>query len=214
MKHQTLLNLLLAVALLVVSFQLIRQKQQSDPMPSNTSEVVVNNIFSRTSIRQFTPTPVPASAIDTLLRAAMSAPTARNQQPWHFVVVQDTAQISALRNTSRHSGPLSTATLAIAVCGNLDKALEGEAQPYWIQDTSAATENLLLAAHAIGLGAVWTGVYPIQERVDAVSEVLQLPKQIVPMAVVALGYPAEQPQPKDKWLEENISWNSFDQKKD
>lgn len=105
------------------------------------------------------------------------------------------------------------APLAIVVCGNLEKALEGSARDYWIQDCSAATENILLAAHGLGLGAVWTGLYPIVDRVNAVSQLLKLPMHIVPLGAIVIGHPAESPQPKDKWNTENISYNEFGAKK-
>ena len=101
------------------------------------------------------------------------------------------------------------ATLAIVVCGNVDKALEGPGRDFWIQDCSAATENILLAAHALGLGAVWTGCYPIEERVANVSQILCLPENIIPLSVIVMGYPNEAPAPKDKWKPENVSYNQF-----
>jgi nitroreductase len=104
---------------------------------------------------------------------------------------------------------LEQCPVAIVVCGDLDKALSGKAQEYWVQDCSAATENILLAAHALGLGAVWTGVYPIDGRVSAVTSLLQLPSAIVPLCVIAVGYPAEQPTPKDKWKTENVSYEEY-----
>lgn len=208
MKKTSLLNLLLAVVVLVLSAQMVLQKNAS-----NTDETVKNaafeTIMTRTSIRQFTAQPIDSATVDTLLRAAMAAPTARNSQPWHFVVINDKAQINRLKASSRHAGPLNTATLCIAVCGDMDKTMEGIGKDFWIQDVSAATENLLLAAHAVGLGAVWTGAYPIEERVSSIQEALELPPSIVPLAVVALGYPDEQPEPKQKFKEENISYNVF-----
>ena len=104
---------------------------------------------------------------------------------------------------------LEQCALAIVVCGNMDKALSGKGQAYWIQDCSAATENILLAAHALGLGAVWTGVYPMDDRVTAVSKAVKLPETIVPLCVIVIGHPAESPTPKDKWKPENVSYNEF-----
>jgi len=101
-------------------------------------------------------------------------------------------------------------TLAIAVCGDMEKALEGPAQAFWVQDCSAATENILLAAHALGLGAVWTGCYPMMERMTNVSQVLNLPANLVPLSVIVMGYPNEQPEPKDKWKPENVTYNRFE----
>jgi len=139
----------------------------------------------------------------------MAAPTAVNKQPWHFVVIDDPAVMDSLGGNGRQSQMWKEATLAIAVCGDLNKAMEGPGQPYWIQDCSAATQNILLAAHALGLGAVWTGCYPIEERVANVSRVLGLPENIVPLCVIVMGYPNEQPAPKDKWKPENVSHNVF-----
>ena len=173
----------------------------------------IENIMTRTSIRKFKQQPVEAEKVETMLRAAMAAPTAVNRQPWHFVVVDDKAVLAKLAGQGRGGDMLRNAPLAIVVCGNTEKALEGDAQSFWIQDTSAATENLLLAAHALGLGAVWTGVYPIMQRAGHVMEVLGLPEYVIPLATVVIGYPDEQPAPKDKWKPENVSYNQYGQKK-
>ena len=171
------------------------------------AQAAINNIMTRTSIRQYTNEPVSKSDIETMLRAGMAAPTAVNKQPWHFVAVTDKAKLSEL--AGRRGGMIKQAGVAIVVCGNLDKAMPGKAQAYWIQDCSAATENILLAANALGLGAVWTGCYPMEDRVAEVSKVLKLPETIVPLCVIAIGHPAEQPTPKDKWKPENVSYNEF-----
>ncbi len=173
----------------------------------------IENIMTRTSIRKFKQQPVEAEKVETMLRAAMAAPTAVNRQPWHFVVVDDKAVLAKLAGQGRGGDMLRNAPLAIVVCGNTEKALEGDAQSFWIQDTSAATENLLLAAHALGLGAVWTGVYPIMQRAGHVQKVLGLPEYVIPLATVVIGYPDEQPAPKDKWKPENVSYNQYGQKK-
>ncbi|MBQ7663579.1 MAG: nitroreductase family protein [Prevotella sp.] len=170
------------------------------------AQVAINNIMTRTSIRQYTNEPVSKADIETMLRAGMAAPTAVNKQPWHFVAVTNKDKLAELAG---RRGMIKQAGVAIVVCGNLDKALQGKAQDYWIQDCSAATENILLAAHALGLGAVWTGCYPMEDRVAEVSKVLKLPKNIVPLCVIAIGHPAEQPKPKDKWKPENVSYNEF-----
>jgi nitroreductase len=167
---------------------------------------VINNIMTRTSIRQYTNEPVSKADIETMLRAGMAAPTAVNKQPWHFVAVTNKEKLAELAG---RRGMIKQAGVAIVVCGNLDKAMQGKAQEYWIQDCSAATENILLAAKALGLGAVWTGCYPMDDRVTEVSKVLKLPETIVPLCVIAIGHPAEQPTPKDKWKSENVSYNEF-----
>jgi glutathione peroxidase-family protein len=167
---------------------------------------VLSSIMTRTSIRQYTNEPVSKADIETMIRAGMAAPTAVNKQPWHFVAVTNKEKLAELAG---RRGMIKQAGVAIVVCGNLDKAMQGKAQDYWIQDCSAATENILLAAHALGLGAVWTGCYPMDDRVAEVSKVLKLPETIVPLCVIAIGHPAEQPTPKDKWKPENVSYNEF-----
>ena len=171
------------------------------------AQVAINNIMTRTSIRQYTNEPVSKADIETMLRAGMAAPTAVNKQPWHFIVVNKKEKLMELASTNPYAKMLEKAPLAIVVCGDMSKALEGDARAFWVQDCSAATENILLAAHALGLGAVWTGLYPNMERVDAVSEVLNLTDNIIPLCTVVIGHPAEQPQPKDKWNPENVSYN-------
>ncbi|VFQ43316.1 nitroreductase [Desulfoluna butyratoxydans] len=95
------------------------------------------------------------------------------------------------------------------VCGDLSKAFDGVEEPFWVQDCSAATQNILLACEMKGLGAVWTGVYPLQERMDAVSDILNLPEHIVPLNVIPLGTPAGNPKPKEKWAPENLHWQTW-----
>lgn len=168
----------------------------------------LENIMTRASVRQFTDRAVSRDTLETIVKAGMAAPTAMNKQPWEFVVVTDRALLDSIEAVHPYSN-LKTATAAIIVCGNMQKAIEGEGQAYWIQDCSAATENVLLAAHALGLGAVWCGVYPMQERVAPLKEVLGLPSYIIPLNVVAMGYPAAEPQPKDKWNPEALHFNKW-----
>ena len=175
---------------------------------TDNGQAAIENIMTRTSIRQYKDQPVEQEKIDIMLKAAMAAPTAMNLQPWHFIVITDKKMIDQL------AGPRPTnAPLMIAVCGDTDKTSSPDGKmklpDFWIEDVSAATENLLLAAHALGLGAVWTGCYPAMEHVAEVANVLNCPKNIVPVAVVRIGYPDESPEPKDKFKEENISYNKF-----
>lgn len=169
----------------------------------------ITNIMTRTSIRKFTEQPVEAEKVEQMLRAAMAAPTAVNKQPWHFVVVDSKEVLNRLGGEGRRGDMLRNAPLAIVVCGNMDKALDGPGHDFWVQDVSAATENLLLAAHALGLGAVWTGAYPITERAGQIAQILGMPETIIPLCIVVIGYPAESPTPKDKWKPENVSYNAY-----
>ena len=172
-------------------------------------KAAIENIMTLTSIRKFKQQAVEAEKVEAMLRAAMAAPTAVNKQPWHFVVVTDKQVLSELAGQGGRGNMLRNAPLAIVVCGDMSKAMQGKGQEYWIQDTSAATENLLLAAHALGLGAVWTGAYPMDDRYTHIQKVLGMPETVVPLNICIIGYPDEQPTPKDKWKPENVSYNKF-----
>ncbi len=179
----------------------------------DNGQAAIENIMTRTSIRQYKDQPVEQEKIDIMLKAAMAAPTAVNLQPWHFIVITDKPTIDLLSGRQPTNAPL-----LIAVCGDTDKTTTPDGKmklpDFWVQDVSAATENLLLAAHALGLGAVWTGVYPVMERTAEVANVLNCPKNIIPLAVVRIGYPDESPEPKNKFKEENISYQKFGGKKE
>ena len=165
--------------------------------PKTMENQVINNILTRVSVRQFTGEPLTQAQVDTLLRAAMAAPSAVNKQPWAFVVISDKQIIDRIGAELPDTRCQNNAPLAIVLCGDLDKALE-----------AAATENLLLAAHSMGLGAVWTGMYPTP-RAAQVQEMLGLPENIVPLAIVPVGYPAEQPAVKQKYNESLIHYNKW-----
>lgn len=167
------------------------------------------NIMTRTSVRQYTDMKVSAGAVDSLLRAAMAAPTAGNKQPWKFLVLDDRAVLDSVAAMAPAWVPVGRAPLAIIVCGDKELGFPGEVNDFWIQDCSAATENLLLAAHAMGLGAVWCGAYPAMDRVADLNRFFHFPPTIVPLNVVAIGYPAETPEPKQKFKSENVKYNKW-----
>ncbi|MBO4453873.1 MAG: nitroreductase family protein [Paludibacteraceae bacterium] len=170
---------------------------------------VFDNIMTRVSVREFTGEKISDAQIDTLLRAAMAAPSAINKQPWAFIVVTDEALIARLGEALPYSRCSNHPACAIIPCGDLSKAIEGEMGAFWVNDVSAATENLLLAAHSMGLGAVWTGLHPDMKRAALVQEMLGLPEHIIPLCVVPVGVPAEQPAVKDKYRPENIHFNKW-----
>lgn len=174
----------------------------------DATQAVIENIMTRTSIRQFTDQPVAKDTLDLLVKAGMAAPTAMNKQPWAFIVITDKEMLNAL-NEVKPWFNLKTATAAIVVCGDLSKEEKDWSAEYWVQDCSAATENILLAAHAYGLGAVWCGVYPNPEILPAVTKLLGIPEHIVPLNVITLGYPAENPEPKDKFNAESIHYQKW-----
>lgn len=211
-NKSVVLNIVLAIVVVVLSVRLASDKATVDKSADahqsvNAEQAVLDNIATRTSIRDYEARPVEKEKIEKMLRAAMAAPTAMNKQPWHFVVVDQRNVLDALAGANPYAKMLKKAPLAIVVCGNTDKMIEGGGCDFWIQDASAATENLLLAAHAMGLGAVWTGAYPSEERCISISKVLSLSDNLIPLNMIVVGYPAEQPQPKQKFKEENISYN-------
>lgn len=178
----------------------------------STGNAALECILTRTSVRQYQPDrTISRDTVETLLRAAMSAPTAVNKQPWAFIALDDRAALDSLAQVLPYARMLTKAPLAIVTCGDLSKAIDGEDadKGFWIQDVSAATENLLLAAHAMGLGAVWTGVYPDAERVKDVQERLDLPANVIPLAVVPVGYPTGPQKPKEKWDPANVHFNKW-----
>ena len=208
MKISMIINVVLAIALVFLSYKLaVTGNDQGKEQDS--SEVVLNTILKRTSIRSYENKPVEKEKIEKLLRAGMAAPTAMNKQPWHFVVVTDKGQLQKLSEANPYAAMAAKAPLAIVVCGDMNKAAEGNAREFWIQDCSAATENILLAATGMGLGAVWTGTYPSKERCADVAKVLGLPESLIPLNTIVIGYPDADVSPKDKWNTENISYNTY-----
>ncbi len=145
-------------------------------------------IVKRRSIRKFSDKPLTQEQLETLLKAAMFAPTARNCQEWEFVVVRDRAVLKRLMQAHPYAQMLSTADCAVVVCGNLSRETSAG---YWPGDCAAATQNILLAATEMGLGSVWLGVYPTEERMSAIADVLALPQHVRPFNIIALGHPAE-----------------------
>ena len=181
-------------------------------VPSQTPRDILSVIHSRRSVRHYTDEPVAQKQLDTLLRAGMAAPTAGNAQPWSFVVVTDRDRLGKLAEGLEYGKMLAKAGAAIIVCGRPEDALPGEANDMWVQDCSAASENILLAAQGIGLGAVWVGVYPIDERIGMVRQVLGLPETVVPLNVISLGHPLGIERPKRKFDPGQVHWESWQDK--
>jgi nitroreductase len=161
----------------------------------------IEAIMTRRSIRKYAGKRVAPEAVEKLLRAAMAAPSAGNQQPWHFIVVWDRATLDAIPEFHPYSKMLHDASVAIVVCGDMESEVHAG---YWVQDCSAATQNMLVAAHALGLGAVWLGIYPTDERVASMRDLLHMPSNVVPLAVIALGHPAERATPADRYNPERV----------
>ncbi len=204
--------LLLCAALVILSVRLsVTAKAETEndmkdtPKGGNAS---IENIMTRASVRTYTAELVDSADVITLLKAGMAAPTAMNRQPWVFVVITDAARRAAMAAELPYCKMAATAPLLIAVCGDKAKFIE-DAPEYWVQDCSAATENILLAAHALGLGAVWTGVYPVRDRVEMVSKALGLPEGIIPLNIICIGHPDSDNPAKDKWDPAKVHYNMF-----
>jgi nitroreductase len=157
-------------------------------------------IMTRRSIRKYTDKPVSDDTAKKLLEAAMAAPSAHNNQPWHFIVVRDKATMNKVQEYHQYSKMLEQAALAIVVCG--DNTLQDT--DFWQHDCSAATENMLIAANALGLGAVWLGVHPSKQLIDDTRKLLGIPSHVTPLCIVSLGYPEEKKQPRQNYNPERV----------
>lgn len=167
---------------------------------------VMECIRTRRSVRQFQNKDVPPAVIQQLIEAGMAAPSAGNEQPWEFVILTDPALLKQIPGFHPHAAMAPKAPVSILVCANLDKQ---KYKGYWPQDCSAAIQNLLLAAHALGLGAVWTGVHPEPDREDGFRKLLKIPGNIVPFALIPIGYPAHTPSPATRFAPEKVHTNAW-----
>lgn len=165
------------------------------------------NILTRVSVRRYTDVPVTDAEVTAILHAAMSAPSGVNRQPWELIVVDDHELLTQLADALPYAKMAAEAPVAIVACGNKDRFLEGIDENLWEQDLSAVSENILLAAHAIGLGGVWTCLYPHQERIDSVRRILNIPDNLVPFDLIPIGHPATLHAPMDKWHPDCIHQN-------
>lgn len=186
----------------------------------SAEQVVLDNIFSRKSVRSFTEEPVTSQQIETLLKAGMAAPSGSNIQPWSFIVLQDKdryLEIFSENNFNQRTFAQSAAI--IIVCSDTTVVRTPRNDPQgtpvkvvngtWRDDAGAVTENILLAVEAMGLGAVWTACYPYHDRMDPVKTSLGIPDEVVPYSVIALGHPAGSDQPKDKWKPEKVHYGKW-----
>ncbi len=163
----------------------------------------LENIFSRKSVRKFMDKPVEEEKVQLLLKAGMSGPSGKDLRPWEFIVVDSRTVLDSLASELPYAKMLKEAPMAIIVCGDTTKS------SYWYLDCSAATENILLAAEALGLGAVWTATYPYEDRMQTVKKYTGIPDQISSLCVIPVGYPAAPRSPKDKWDASRIHRNQW-----
>lgn len=204
------------IALLALVLAAVSCGGPADTTAGQDGNAVLENIFNRKSVRSYTDQALSSGQIETLLRAAMAAPSGMNLQPWRFVVVTDPAVKQALAGP--RGGMIASAPAVFVVCGETmmqgRPAREGGEPTLapngnWTADCAAATENLLLAAEALGLGAVWTACYPYEERMSQACAALGLPENVAPYCIVPVGYPAGDEQPKDKWKPENVHYDKW-----
>ncbi|SKA77811.1 Nitroreductase [Caloramator quimbayensis] len=163
-------------------------------------------IFNRKSIRKYKDIKVSDEIVNYLLKAAMQAPSAGNEQPWEFIVLRDKDVMKKITQVHPYSKMLLEADVAIVVCGDESKEVY---KGFWVQDCSAATENILIAAEDKGLGAVWLGVYPHMDRAEAIKEILNLPESVIPLSIIPVGYPDEQKKAADRFNKERIHYDRW-----
>jgi len=167
----------------------------------------MESIYKRRSIRRYTNKPIDREIINEILKAGMNAPSAGNEQPWHFLVVDNRELLDIVPTFHPHSKMLYEAPVAIIICADLEAVKYPE---FWPQDCSAATQNILLKIADLDLGGVWIGTYPKEERVRKLQEIFKMPETIIPFSIVAMGYPAEQKPPKNIFHKERIRYNSWE----
>lgn len=151
-------------------------------------------IFNRRSIRKYSSRNIPEEMIEKIIKAGMAAPSAGNEQPWHFILIDDRNILNEIPKFHPYSQMLKEVTSAIVVCGDL--SLE-KYKGFWVQDCAAATQNMLLMIQELGLGSVWLGIYPIEERTKALQELMGLPENVIPLSILPIGFPAESKEPSN-----------------
>lgn len=204
MKKSNTFYVLLAVVLVIVFLKtscMGDAKQQDDP--TLKTKAVLENIAARKSVRKYLKKEVEEEKITAMLKAGMAAPSGMDRRPWEFVVVTDRAALDSMAAGLPYAKMLTQAPMAIVVCGDSTRS------SYWYVDCSAVTQNILLAAEALGLGAVWTAAYPYEDRIGIVRKYTNMPEQIVPLCIIPVGYPDGPQKAKDKYDESKIHRNKF-----
>lgn len=176
---------------------------------TDRTTIVLETILGRKSVRHFTGAPVTKSCLLALLKAGMAAPSARNRQPVVFVAVTERQTLNTLGEGLPYTKMLYEANACIVVCGDATVPLQEGATDLWTQDAAAAAENILIATEAMGLGAVWSALYPYPEREGHVSKLLNLPPHITPFCIIPVGHPTGEDLPKEKFSQEKIRWEGW-----
>ncbi len=213
MKSYHWIMLVLAIALLAVSVRLgaVSSSSSSEEGEPSKADAIIDCIMTRASVRSYTDRQVDDSTVNKILRAGMAAPTAANQQPWHFVVITEQSLKDSITSAFEYTKMVEGCSFTVVVCGDMDNLFQGDIPDggFWVEDCSAASENMLLAAHALGVGGVWCGIYPLKDREQRLRDILNLPTNLTPLNVMAFGYPAQPVTPKDKWMPAKIHYNAY-----
>jgi nitroreductase len=167
---------------------------------------IINLLITRRSIRKYSDKEVTNEQVEQLIKAGMYAPSAGNQQPWHFIIIRDKSILSEINKIHPYSKMLMHASAAILVCADVQLETKHD---YWPLDCSAATENILIAAHGLGFGAVWLGVYPRKDRQEGITRIFSLPENIKPFSLISIGYPAEEFSVPHRFKPERIHYNQW-----
>lgn len=202
---------LLCIATIAVSVRLMIADNRETDKTGDAGDEVLECIMTRASVRKYKPEPVNDSIVTEILKAGMAAPTAANQQAWHFIVITDQALKDTITDSFQWTKMVRDCAFAVVVCGDMARLFEGDREEggFWTLDCSAASENMLLAAHALGLGGVWCGIYPEEDRMSSLSSILNLPPDLRPLNILSFGYPAVSVAPKQKWDPAKVSYNKF-----
>ena len=203
MKKWNTFYLLLVVVLAIVILKTSCMGDQKQDETTLKSKAVLENIAERKSVRKYLNKSVEEDKIDAMVKAGMAAPSGMDRRPWEFVVVTDREALDSMAAKLPYAKMLTNAPLAIVVCGDTTRS------SYWYLDCSAATQNVLLAAEALGLGAVWTAAYPYEDRIDVVRQNTGLPENIVPLCVIPIGYPDVPQKAKDKFDLQRVHRNKY-----
>ena len=203
MKKWNTFYLLLVVVLAIVILKTSCMGDQKQDETTLKSKAVLENIAERKSVRKYLNKSVEEDKIDAMVKAGMAAPSGMDRRPWEFVVVTDREALDSMAAKLPYAKMLTNAPLSIVVCGDTTRS------SYWYLDCSAATQNVLLAAEALGLGAVWTAAYPYEDRIDVVRQNTGLPENIVPLCVIPIGYPDGPQKAKDKFDPQRVHRNKY-----
>lgn len=199
---------LLPIVMLCMGITNVVLAQNTKENSSSPTKDALTTILNRKSVREFIGKMLTNETLDTLAKAGMAAPSAMNKQPWVFILINDRKTLNRLADSLPSSKMLYKAGGAIVVCGDQKKFIAGN-ELFWIEDCAAASQNILITVESLEMGAVWTGVFPDNKKMATVRTILEIPSDVIPLNVIAIGYPSGKDVPKNKYKKENIHWNKW-----